>query len=286
VLLTLARREELRAWARGRSVSVRLAERARIVLLASQGRQDKEIAVLLGMTPQKAGRWRQRFLTLGIEGLKKDAPRPGGRREISAARIEEVVRRTLQETPATATHWSVRSMAAVSGVSPATVARIWGAHGLKPHLVRTLKLSHDPHFWEKLEDVVGLYLSPPEHALVLSCDEKSRIQALDRTQPGLPLKKGRAGTMTHDYLRHGTTTLFAALNTLDGTVIGTCMKRRRHQEWLKFLRLIDSESPQTKRCTSLSTTTRLTNTPRSSDGWLAIPAFTLTSLPPEPPGSI
>lgn len=246
VVLTKAQGDELRRYAQGRSVSVRLAERARIVLLASEGRQDKEIGDALGITRQKAGRWRQRFLQLGIAGLKRDAPRPGRKRVISAGKIEEIVTRTLQETPATATHWSTRTMSAVSGVSAATVGRIWKAHGLKPHLVRRFKLSRDPHFQEKLEDIVGLYLSPPEHALVLSCDEKSQIQALDRTQPGLPLKKGRAGTMTHDYSRHGTTTLFAALNTLDGRIIGTCLQRHRHQEWLKFLRLLDRQTPPDK----------------------------------------
>lgn len=246
VVLTVVQREELRSYARGRSVSVRLAQRARIVLLASEERPDQEIGWTLGITRQKASRWRKRFLQLGIEGLKKDAPRPGRKRKVSATKIEEIVTRTLHETPATATHWSVRRMAAVSGVSRATVARIWRAHGLKPHLLRSFKLSHDPQFLEKLEDVVGLYLSPPDHALVLSCDEKSQIQALDRTQPGLPLKTGRAGTMTHDYFRHGTTTLFAALNTLDGTIIGTCMKRHRHHEWLKFLRLLERETPSDK----------------------------------------
>lgn len=246
VIVTDGQREELRGYTRGRSVSVRLAERARIVLLASAGKPNKEIGTTLGITRQKASRWRTRFLQLGLEGLKKDAPRPGRKREISATKIEAIVTRTLHETPAAATQWSTRSMAMISGVSPATVRRIWKAHGLKPHLARTFKLSHDPRFLEKLEDIVGLYLSPPEHALVLSCDEKSQIQALDRTQPGLPLKKGRAGTMTHDYLRHGTTTLFAALNTLDGTVIGTCQKRHRHQEWLKFLRLLDRETPPEK----------------------------------------
>ena len=246
VILTKAQGDELRGYARGRSVSVRLSQRAHIVLLASEGRQDKEIGEALGFTRQKAGRWRQRFLELGIEGLKKDAPRPGRKKKISTAQIAEIVRRTTNDTPPTATHWSTRSMSAVSGVSAATVERVWKVHGLKPHLVRRFKLSHDPHFQEKLEDIVGLYLSPPEHALVLSCDEKSQIQALDRSQLGLPLKKGRAGTMTHDYSRHGTTTLFAALNTLDGKVIGTCMKRHRHQEWLKFLRLVDRETPPDK----------------------------------------
>lgn len=246
VVLTKRQQDELCGLAEGRLVSVRVAERARIVLLASAGRQDREIGWELGITRQKAGRWRQRFLQLGVAGLKKDAARPGRKKSITATAIAEIVHRTIHDTPATATHWSTRTMSVVSGVSAATVRRIWKAHGLKPHLVRTFKISHDPHFQEKLEDIVGLYLAPPEHALVLSCDEKSQIQALDRTQPGLPLKNGRAGTMTHDYFRHGTTTLFAALNTLDGTIIGTCMKRHRHQEWLKFLRLLERETPTDK----------------------------------------
>jgi transposase len=154
------------------------------------------------------------------------------------------VERTLGEKPPQATHWSTRSLAAVVGLSPASVQRIWKAHGLKPHLFRTFKLSRDPRFVEKLQDVVGLYLDPPEHALVLSVDEKSQIQALDRTQPGLPMKRGRAGTMTHDYKRNGTTTLFAALNTLDGKVIGQCLPRHRHQEFLQFLRTINSQTPK------------------------------------------
>jgi transposase len=160
--------------------------------------------------------------------------------------VARVIRKTTREKPLQATHWSTRSMAAASGISEASVRRIWHAHGLKPHRVQTFKLSNDPQFAEKLEDIVGLYLNPPEHALVLSLDEKSQIQALDRTQPGLPMKPGRAQTMTHDYKRHGTTTLFAALNTLDGNLVATCMPRHRHQEWLKFLRLIDQQTPVDK----------------------------------------
>jgi transposase len=228
------------------SVSVRFAQRAKIVLLAACGMQDIEIAEQVGTTRQRSARWRARFLRFGIEGLKQDAARPGRRKKISAQKVTSIVRKTLEETPANATHWSTRTMAEVAGVSERTVRRIWKTHGLKPHLHRTFKLSNDKQFVEKLEDIVGLYLTPPEHALVLSCDEKSQIQALDRTQPGLPLKQGRAGTMTHDYKRNGTTTLFAALNTLDGTVIGTHMNRHRHQEWLKFLKLIDAQTPQEK----------------------------------------
>jgi transposase len=180
----------------------------------------------------------------GVPGLLKDRSRPGRKRRIEEAKVREVIDRTLQEKPLDATHWSTRSLAASVGVSPASVQRIWKVHGLKPHRVRTFKLSRDPRFVEKLQDVVGLYINPPKHALVLSVDEKSQIQALDRTQPGLPMKPGRAGTMTHDYKRNGTTTLFAALNTLDGKVIGLCLPRHRHQEFLRFLRVIDRQTPK------------------------------------------
>ena len=243
VALTEQQRNQLQTYARGRRVATRLMERSRIVLLAAHGKQDSEIAELLAIPRQKAARWRQRFLELGVAGLEKDAPRSGRPRKITAAKINEVVRKTTQTLPANATHWSTRTMAKEAGISEASVRRIWKAHGLKPHRTTTFKLSNDPQFAEKLEDIVGLYLNPPEHALVLSLDEKSQIQALDRTQPSLPLKKGRGQTMTHDYKRHGTTTLFAALNVLDGTVIGTCMNKHRHQEWLKFLRLVDQQIP-------------------------------------------
>ena len=232
--------------AKSSSQSVRFAQRAKIVLLAASGKQDIEIAELVGITRQRSARWRGRFLRFGIDGLKKDAARPGRRKKFSAQKVTAIVRKTLEQKPTNATHWSTRTMAQAARVSETAVRRIWKAHGLKPHLSRTFKLSNDKQFTEKLEDIVGLYLSPPEHALILSCDEKSQIQALDRTQPGLPMKKGRAGTLTHDYKRNGTTTLFAALNTLDGTVIGTQMNRHRHQEWLKFLKLIDQKTPPGK----------------------------------------
>jgi transposase len=246
IVLTEEQRSRLETAAKGRSVSVRLAERSSIVLLAAEGKQDIEIAQRLSITRQTAARWRRRFLAGGLEGLAKDAPRSGRRRSIGQAKVRGIVRRTTQTKPPGATHWSTRTMAAAEGVSEATVRRIWKAHGLKPHRVRSFKLSNDKRFIEKLDDVVGLYLNPPEHALVLSCDEKSQIQALDRTQPGLPLGNGHVATMTHDYVRHGTTTLFAALSTLDGKVIGTCMKRHRHQEWIKFLKLIDERTPSDK----------------------------------------
>jgi transposase len=246
ISLTETQRTLLTRYAHGRKVPVRLSERAKMLLLAAEGRQNKEIAQTLSTAPATVARWRLRFLQQGIAGIEKDAPRPGRKPSISLERVREIVRKTTQERPPQATQWSTRSMARASGVSEATVRRIWRKHGLKPHRVKSFKLSADPQFAEKLEDVVGLYLNPPEHALVLSLDEKSQIQALDRTQPGLPLKKGRCQTMTHDYKRHGTTTLFAALNTLDGTVIGTCMKQHRHEEWLQFLRLIDRQTPPGK----------------------------------------
>jgi transposase len=214
--------------------------------LAADGKQDLEIAAEIGISNQKAARWRKRFLKLGLAGLEKDAPRPGRTPTITAAKVQEVVRKTTQEKPGNATQWSTRTMAEAAGLSEKSVRRIWHKHGLKPHLSRTFKVSNDPQFAEKLEAIVGLYLNPPEHAIVLCADEKSQIQALDRTQPGLPLKKGRCGTMTHDYKRNGTATLFAAMNTLDGSVISMCDDRHRHQEWLKFLRVIDEVTPPGK----------------------------------------
>ena len=236
-------RAALEQWARGRSLPARLVERARIVLRAAAGEQDKAIAQDLGMTPKKVSRWRKRYLTLGLAGLEKDAPRSGRKPEIDARLIQRVVEMTTRHKPPHATHWSTRTMAAAVGISEASVRRIWHTHGLKPHLLQTFKVSRDPKFAEKLADIVGLYLNPPERALVLSLDEKNQIQALDRTQPGLPLKRGRGQTRTHDYKRNGTTTLFAALNAANGEVFGLCQERHRHQEWLKFLRLIDQTIP-------------------------------------------
>ena len=236
----------LESRARARSAPARSVERARIVLLAAAGWQDRQIAAKLKITAAKAARWRNRFLDGGLAALDKDAPRPGRTPIITPAKVQEVIRKTTQENPPNATHWSTRSMAAAAGLSEKSVRRIWHQHGLKPHLVRTFKLSNDPEFAQKLEAIVGLYLNPPEHAIVLCADEKSQIQALDRTQPGLPLKKGRCGTMTHDYKRNGTATLFAAMNTLDGTVISMCDDQHRHQEWLKFLRVIDQVTPERK----------------------------------------
>jgi transposase len=246
VALTDEQTQTLERWARSRSLPSRQVERARIVLLASAGWQDLEIAAELRISNQKAARWRKRFLEVGLAGLRKDAPRPGRRPSIVAATTKRVIRLTTTAKPHNATHWSTRTMAATVGISEASVRRIWRAHGLKPHRVETFKLSTDPQFAEKLEAIVGLYLNPPEHALVLCSDEKSQIQALDRTQPGLPLKPGRAGTRTHDYKRNGTATLFAALNTLNGKVISLCQQRHRHQEWIRFLRLLDDATPADK----------------------------------------
>ena len=229
--------------ARSKRTSVRVAQRAQIVLLAAQGLQNKDIAEQLGIGRVQVARWRERYLEAGLQGIERDLPRGAPPVKVNVAKLVEL---TTQTTPEAATHWSTRKMGEVLGVSASTVMRHWQAHGLKPHIVRGFKVSRDPKFVQKLEDIVGLYMSPPEHALVLCCDEKSQVQALDRTQPGLPLKKGRAQTMTHDYKRHGTTTLFAALNVLDGQVIGQCLQRHTHAEWLKFLRQIDRETPKDK----------------------------------------
>jgi transposase len=244
IVLTQDQKQILQQWARGRSLPARLVERARVVLMAADGKQDLEIAAEIGISNQKAARWRKRFLQFGLAGLEKDAPGRGRRPTITPVQVQEVISKTTQEKPANATHWSTRTMAEAAGLSEKSVRRIWHKHGLKPHLSRSFKVSNDPDFAEKLEAIVGLYLNPPEHAIVLCADEKSQIQALDRTQPGLPIKKGRCGTMTHDYKRNGTATLFAALNTLDGTVISMCDDRHRHQEWLRFLKVIDQVTPE------------------------------------------
>jgi transposase len=218
-------RERLSRLTRDRNTPQKVVWRARIVLLAGEGMGAVDVGREVGVSVLTVRRWRRRYRDMGVEGLLKDGSRPPRRKPLSAAAINKVVDLTLHAKPPAATHWSVRSMAKASGLSPSSVQRIWKAHGLKPHLTRTFKLSRDPLFEQKVADVVGLYLDPPERALVLSVDEKSQIQALDRTQPGLPMKKGRAGTMTHDYKRHGTTTLFAALDVASGKVIGECMNR-------------------------------------------------------------
>src|SRR6266581_142002 len=242
--ITAEQRRTLEAWISARNSPQKVVFRAKLVLLASEGIANRKIAQQMDASRPTVILWRQRFVAGGPEALVDDAPGRGRKPEISAGKIKQIVDATLQTKPKAATHWSVRTMAAAQGVSPASVQRIWDAHGLEPHRTRTFKLSRDKRFVEKLTDVVGLYLNPPDKALVICVDEKSQIQALDRTQPGLPMKKGRCGTMTHDYKRNGTTTLFAALNVLDGKVVGQCHARHRHQEWLTFLRRLDQEFPK------------------------------------------
>ncbi len=243
VIVSEEDRKVLERWARGRSAPVRLMQRANIVLLAAAGQENQDIAAALHVTRQLVGRWRNRYAQQGLAGIEKDAPGRGRKATARDAMTPRIIEWTTRRKPQNATHWSTRTLAEALGTTHSMVNRVWRANGLKPHLFRTFKLSNDPHFLQKALDVVGLYLNPPEHALVLSCDEKSQIQALDRTQPGLPIKPGRCGTMTHDYKRNGTTTLFAALELAEGRLIGTCMQRHRHQEWLKFLSLIDAQTP-------------------------------------------
>ncbi len=237
-------RSELASWTRKSSGEIRRGRRASIVLALGEGKSMTQVAQELGLDRDTVRLWRDRFVKGGVKALESDAARSGRPKSIAKSKEEAVLTLTRMTTPENGTHWSVRTMAEVAGISKASVQRIWAAHGLKPHLIRTFKLSKDPKFEEKLVDVVGLYMAPPEKALVLCVDEKSQIQALDRTQKGLPMKKGRCGTMTHDYKRHGTTTLFAALNVLDGSVIGSCKERHRHEEFLSFLKEIDRRTPQ------------------------------------------
>ncbi|MBE0557897.1 MAG: IS630 family transposase, partial [Proteobacteria bacterium] len=243
ITLNETERTTLERWARGKRTPVRLVNRAKIVLLAAQGWLNKDIAVEVGVGRDTVGRWRERFSKCRLTGIEKDAPRGGRLPTVRNGAARRIIETTTRKKPENATHWSTRTLAEHLGVSRSMVQRVWKANGLKPHRVKPFKLSNDKYFIEKMTDVVGLYLNPPEHALVLCADEKTSIQALDRTQPGLPIKKGRCGTMTHDYKRNGTTTLFAALELAEGRLIGTCMKQHRHQEWLKFLRLIDRETP-------------------------------------------
>jgi transposase len=242
--LTDSQREILESLSKSRTAAHREVQRSRALLLAAEGLANTRIAERVGVSPATVRAWRDRF---GEQGLTRfgEVRRGRGRKpSISEEKVAEIVRATREDTPPGETHWSCRTMAKAQGVSPATVQRIWSARGLKPHLVKTFKLSNDPKFEEKLIDVVGLYLNPPDQAVVLCMDEKSSVQALDRTQPSLPMKKGRAGTMTHDYKRNGTTTLFAALDVLTGVVIGQCLPRHRHEEFLKFLRTIDRQTPK------------------------------------------
>jgi len=243
ILLTEEERKTLTRWSRGRSTPSRLVLRAKIVLRAAEGGLNKDIADELKTMRKTVSLWRTRFVEQRLAGLEKDAARSGRKPKARDAVARRIVEVTTRERPADATHWSTRSLAKHLNVSPSMVQRVWLANQLQPHRIKTFKLSNDKHFAEKLVDVVGLYLSPPEHAIVLCVDEKTQIQALDRTQKSLPIYPGRLGTMTHDYKRNGTTTLFAALNVLEGLVIASCMPRHRHQEWIKFLAEIDGSTP-------------------------------------------
>ena len=242
--LAAGQREVLEKLSRARTARHHDVQRARALLLAAEGVANTQIGSELGVSPTSVSNWRARFAEQGLSLFGPIKQGRGRKPSIPQEKVQEIVQATLQEKPEAETHWSCRTMAAAHGVSASTVQRIWSARGLQPHRVKTFKLSNDKRFEEKLVDVVGLYLNPPENAIVLCMDEKSQIQALDRTQPSLPIKKGRAGTMTHDYKRNGTTTLFAALDVLTGSVIGQCLPRHRHSEFLKFLRTIDRQVPK------------------------------------------
>lgn len=244
LVLTEKEREALESWTRRRKTAQALALRSRLVLLCAEGLSNQDVARRLGVCGATVCKWRGRFVCRRLDGLL-DEPRPGAPRSITDAEVERVVTMTLETLPKNATHWSTRSMAAASGLSQTAVARIWRAFSLQPHRVETFKLSKDPLFVEKVRDIVGLYLDPPERAMVLCVDEKSQIQALDRTQPILPMRPGQAERRSHDYTRHGTTTLFAALDVASGAVIGQCHRRHRALEFRKFLDRIDSEVPET-----------------------------------------
>ncbi|MDT2008969.1 IS630 family transposase [Rhodococcus opacus] len=243
LVLSDVERDTLLGWARRAKTSQALALRAKIVLACAEGVTNKDVAARLGIWPQTVSKWRARFVKDRLAGLA-DEPRPGAARTITDEQVETVIVKTLEETPANGdTHWSTRSMARTTGMSQTAISRIWRAFGLKPHLVDTWKLSTDPQFIEKVRDIVGLYLAPPDKALVLCVDEKSQMQALDRTAPMLPMMPGVPGRKTHDYIRHGTTSLFAALDIATGKVIGQHQRRHRHQEFLRFLKTIDKNTP-------------------------------------------
>jgi transposase len=242
--MTEEQRKTLSSWVRAKTTPQRTVLRAQICLLAADGWSNNAIAKELKTSRPTVIHWRKRFIAQGPQGLAEDAPHGRSAQALPSDQIKTVVETTLHTLPRGATHWSTRTMAKATGLGKSTIQRIWDAHGLQPHRVETFKLSKDKRFVEKLTDVVGVYLNPPDKAVILCVDEKTQIQALDRTQPGLPLKKGRCGTMTHDYKRNGTTCLFAALNVLEGNVIGSCYPRHRNSEFLKFLRKIDREVPQ------------------------------------------
>jgi len=243
IIFTPQEAATINRWSQGKRFPLRLIQRAQIIQLAAQGIFNHDIAKRLDISRPTVQLWRERFLAFRLSGLEKDAPRPGRLPKICHKKVMTIVNATIHTTPADATHWSTRSMAKAHGVSKDSIQRIWKQYNLKPHLIKTFKLSRDKRFLEKLYDVVGLYLNPPDKSIVFCVDEKSQIQALERTQPLLPMRPGIPARQTHDYTRHGTTTLFAALNMLDGTVIGDCMPRHRHQEFIRFLQTIDTKTP-------------------------------------------
>jgi transposase len=243
IILTEKEQATINSWARSKRMPLRVVQRARIIQMAANSFENQEIATSLNISRPTVQLWRERFLALRIPGLGKDAPRPGRIPKVSHKKVMSIVNATLHTTPTDATHWSTRSMAKEQKISKNSVQRIWKQYNLKPHLVETFKLSRDKRFLEKLYDVVGLYLNPPDKSIVFCVDEKSQIQALERSQPILPLRPGIPSRQTHDYVRHGTTTLFAALNMIDGTVIGDCMPRHRHQEFIRFLQIINTKVP-------------------------------------------
>ena len=243
IIFTPQEEATINRWSQGKSFPLRLIQRAQIIQLAAQGIFNHDIAKRLDISRPTVQLWRERFLAFRLSGLEKDAPRPGRLPKIHHKKVMTIVNATIHTTPSDATHWSTRGMAKAHGVSKDSIQRIWKQYNLKPHLIKTFKLSRDKQFLEKLYDVVGLYLNPPDKSIVFCVDEKSQIQALERTQPLLPMSPGMPARQTHDYTRHGTTTLFAALNMLDGTVIGDCMPRHRHQEFIRFLQTIDTKTP-------------------------------------------
>src|SRR5713101_1278959 len=293
VIVSAVDRERLEAIVVDRNQRQKYVERARIVLTSADRGPAQRIAQGIGLSRPTVWRWQQRFAEAGVEGLLRDKTRKPGKAPIAADKAAQLVALTCTEPPHQATHWTGRAMAKAMGLSVGSVQRIWRVHKLQPHRLRTFKRSRDPAFAAKLSDIVGLYVDPPAHAVVLSLDEKSQIQALDRTQPGLPIKPGRCQTMTHDYKRHGTTTLFAALSVLDGTVIGRCMQRHRHSEFIRFLNAVEREVPAGKLIHTVLDNYATHKHPKSLPsrkrgcwpGWRAIRAGPSTSPRPRPRGS-
>ena len=285
LVLSGVEHDTLLRWSRRAETSQALALRSKIVLACAEGVNNKEVAARLGIWPQTVSKWRARFVVNRLEGLS-DEPRPGAKRTITDEQVEAVIVKTLEEQPAGGdTHWSTRSMARNTGMSQTAMSRIWRAFGLTPHLVDTWKLSKDPQFIEKVRDIVGLYLAPPEKALVLCVDEKSQLRALDRTAPMLPMMPGVPGRTTHDYVRHGTTSLFAALDVATGKIIGQHQRRHRHQEFLRFLTTIDKNTPAELDLHLICDNCEAPTQPRrSSSGWPPTRDSVCTSLPPAGPG--